>query len=75
MNNLESWAYGVPMPNIISYERLKQDICEHAKRDYVFFPFLIGYAQRYLNEVGITDSVRNCVFNANYLSKSLKDSI
>ncbi len=65
MNNLERWVYGIPLPDITSYELLKQEVYEHAKKDYVFFLFLIGYVNRYL-EGGITENFRNCVFQLLY---------
>ncbi len=66
MNNLERWVYGLPQSDIVSYEALKQEVYEHAKRDYVFFPFLIGYVKRYLKEDIITENVRNCVYQVLY---------
>lgn len=66
MNNLERWVYSIPLPDITSYDALKQEVYEHAKRDYVFFPFLIGYAERYIKENGITENVRNCVYQLLY---------
>lgn len=66
MNNLERWIYGVPPSDLTSYEDLKREIYGHAKRDYVFFPFLVGYAKRYIKENGVNEIVRNCVYQLLY---------
>lgn len=66
MNNLERWVYGLSLLDINSYEALKEEVYQHTKRDYVFFPFLIGYAKRYLKENVISEDVRNCVYQLLY---------
>jgi len=62
MNNLERWMNGIPMPSIATYDLLKEEVLKQAQDDYVFFPFLIGYVERYLNVKGITEDVRDCVY-------------
>lgn len=62
MDNLKKWLSGMPLHDISSYEVLKQEVYEHAKRDYLFFPYLIGYVQRYLKEEIVNDAVRNCLY-------------
>jgi hypothetical protein len=62
MDNLKKWLSGMPLHDISSYEVLKQEVYEHAKRDYLFFSYLIGYVQRYLKEEIVNDAVRNCLY-------------
>jgi hypothetical protein len=62
MKNLEGWIYGLPPTSREPFKTLKNEVYTHAKRDYLFFPFLIGYVSRYLNEDTITDKVKNVVY-------------
>lgn len=48
MDNLTRWILGIGLDNIKSYKSLKELIEDHAKRDYLFFPFLLGYVSRFL---------------------------
>lgn len=50
MNNLTRWLSGMDVYNITSYGNLKATIVKHAKRDYLFFPFLMGYVESFLNQ-------------------------
>lgn len=61
MNNLEKWVNGQPIPRISTYELLRETLCKHAEKDYVFFPILIGYVNNFLNEEKITSEVKKCV--------------
>jgi hypothetical protein len=48
MDNLMKVFLGYDLENIKTFEELKKTIIDHGKRDYIFFPFLIGYVTRFL---------------------------
>ena len=66
MNITDRWIFGLPTMDIASLESLKHNVKEHAKRDYLFFPFLIGHVAGHLKEENITDNVRNCLLQVLY---------
>lgn len=66
MHNIERRIYGLPYSDIESYEQLIEKVYNHAKRDYIFFPFLIGYVKQFLKKDEITEDVRNSVFQLLY---------
>lgn len=47
MNDLETWIEGSTFQPINSYNELKNEILQHSKRDFLFFPFLLGYVERF----------------------------
>jgi hypothetical protein len=61
MNELEKWMNGIEKPNLSSFEELKNEIIEHSKRDYIFFPFLIGYVENYLKSSNDFEEVKSCL--------------
>lgn len=72
MNNLERWIYSLPFSDIESYEQLIEKVYNHAERDYLFFPFLIGYIKQFLKKDEITEDVRNNVFQLLYDLSTIK---
>lgn len=51
MNNFIRFLFNSSDLELIdNYNYLKELIINHAKKDYLFFPFLIGYVERFLNE-------------------------
>lgn len=72
MNNLERWIYSLPLSNIESYEQLTEKVYNHAERDYLFFPFLIGYVKQFLKKDEITEDVRSYVFQLLYDLSTIK---
>jgi hypothetical protein len=72
MNNLERWIYSLPFSDIESYEQLIEKVYNHSERDYLFFPFLIGYVKQFLKKDEITEDVRNNVFQLLYDLSTIK---
>ncbi|MBK8873405.1 MAG: hypothetical protein KBH11_06465 [Bacteroidia bacterium] len=66
MNNLEKWSLGIPLSDFQSYEELKTNVYNHAQRDYLFFPLLIGYVERYLKNENSEEAIRNHVLQVIY---------
>ena len=67
MDNLSKWILGIELDKIVSFEELKKIIVEHGKRDYLFFPFLIGYVSRYINDNSVKNTLKDmtlfCIYD------------
>lgn len=48
MDDFETWIRRNPSPPIENYNELKNQIFQHSKRDFLFFPFLVGYVKRFV---------------------------
>lgn len=63
VSNLNCWVENEPLPKIDTFDKLKDEVENHADRDYVFFPFLIGYVKRFLKVDASFQEIKSCTLN------------